>query len=37
MPSHNMLSYVGLCSGGVRTVGARVGFCQLAMGVNMVV
>ena len=37
MPSYNMLPYVGLCGGGVRTVGTRVGLCQLAVGVDMVI
>ena len=37
MPSYNMLPYVRLCGGGVRTVGARVGFRQLAVGVDMVI
>ena len=37
MPSYNMLPYVGLCGGGVRTVGTRVGLRQLAVGVDMVI
>ena len=37
MPSYHMLPYVGLCGGCVRAVGTRVGFCQLAMGVHMVI
>ena len=37
MPSYNMLPYIGLCCGGVRTVGTGVGLSQLAVGVDMVI
>ena len=37
MPSYHMLPNVCLCGGGVRAVGARVGLCQLSMGVDMVI
>ena len=37
MPSYNMLPNVGVCGGGVRTVGTRVGLGQLAVGVDMVI
>ena len=37
MPSYHVLPYVGLCGGGVRTVGTGVGLRQLAVSVDMVV